>query len=190
MKIISQNIINYGFDIPSDTIFRVNLAWCSSIDELKKILNTHAGHKIFLDLPIKRIKPPNNRYTLDDLIPILIEYNQIKYLAISNVDSAHDLDEFLKKVPEKIILVPKIESSTAVVNISEIVKKIPTKEKIIMLDHDDLFSNLIKNNGSSKDFKNHIQNLKNFCNENKVILLRTIGVIFSDDEKRVSEYVK
>tara|TARA_Y100001936_G_scaffold86195_1_gene84478 strand:+ start:23892 stop:24464 length:573 start_codon:yes stop_codon:yes gene_type:complete len=190
MKIISQNIVNYGFDIPSDTIFRVNLAWCSSIEELKKILELHTSHKIFLDLPIKRIKPPNNRYTLDDLIPLFSEYAQISYLAISNVDSEQDLEEFLEKVPDRIVLVPKIESPTAVDNISEIVNKISNKEKIVMLDHDDLFTNIKKKNGNSEDFTKYIQTLKNFCNEKQVTLLRTVGVIFSDDEKRVSEYVK
>ena len=94
MKIISQNIVNYGFDIPSDTIFRVNLAWCSSIEELKKILELHTSHKIFLDLPIKRIKPPNNRYTLDDLVPLFSEYAQISYLAISNVESSSPINKY------------------------------------------------------------------------------------------------
>jgi len=29
-----------------------------------------------------------------------------------------------------------------------------------------------------------------FCNENNIILLRTVGVIFSDDEKRITQYIK
>jgi len=29
-----------------------------------------------------------------------------------------------------------------------------------------------------------------YCNSNKIILLRTIGVMFSDEEKRISEYIK
>ena len=59
-----------------------------------------------------------------------------------------------------------------------------------MLDHDDLFSKIIKNNGVVDDFKKYIQKLVDYCNLNKIILLRTIGVIFSDEEKRISEYVK
>ena len=29
-----------------------------------------------------------------------------------------------------------------------------------------------------------------FCDKNNVVLLRTIGVIFSDEEKRTTQYVK
>ena len=59
-----------------------------------------------------------------------------------------------------------------------------------MLDHDDLFSKIIKNNESIDSFQNYIQKLSDYCNSNKIILLRTIGVIFSDEEKRISDYIK
>jgi citrate lyase beta subunit len=190
MRIISQNVTNYGIEVSKDTIFRINLAWCSSIDELKVMLQKHSNNKIFLDLPIKRIKTPNNRYTLDDLIPIILSNHQIKYFAVSNVESSDDLKYFIKKLPQNIILVPKIESPTAIKNISDIVNALPTDEKILMLDHDDLFSEIIKNNEATDVFKKYIQQLTDYCNSNKVTLLRTIGVIFSDEEKRISEYVK
>jgi len=190
MRIISQNVTNYGIEVPKDTIFRINLAWCNSTDELKVMLQKHKDNKIFLDLPIKRIKTPNNRYTLDDLIPIISSNQQIKYFAVSNVESSDDLKYFIKKLPQNIILVPKIESPTAIKNISDIVNALPTDEKILMLDHDDLFSEIIKNNEATDVFKIYIQQLTDYCNSNKVTLLRTIGVIFSDEEKRISEYIK
>ncbi|MDB9721749.1 hypothetical protein OAA51_01890 [Nitrosopumilus sp.] len=190
MRIISQNVTNYGIEVSKDTIFRINLAWCDSIKELSDILDTHKNNSIFLDLPIKRIKPPNNKYTLDDIIPIILSHKQIKYFAISNVESPKDLEEYIQKIPAHITLVPKIESPTAIENISEIVNAIPTDKKIVMLDHDDLFSAIIKNNKSSNIFKKYIQQLTDYCNSNKITLLRTIGVIFSDEEKRISEYVQ
>ena len=190
LKIISQNITNYGIEVPDNTILRINLAWCSSVKQLRNILEGHKNNSIFIDLPIKRIKPPNNKYTLNDLISVISSYNQIKYFAISNVESANDLEDYIQKIPPNIILVPKIESPIAIQNVSEIVNAIPTDEKILMLDHDDLFSKIIKNNGVVDDFKKYIQKLVDYCNLNKIILLRTIGVIFSDEEKRISEYVK
>ena len=190
MRIISQNVTNYGIEVPKDTIFRINLAWCSSIDELKAMLQKHRDNKIFLDLPIKRIKTPNNRYTLDDLIPIILSHQQIKYFAVSNVESPDDLESFIKKLPPGVILVPKIESPTAIKNISDIVNALPANEKILMLDHDDLFSAIIKSNEPVDVFKKYIQQLTDYCNSNKIILLRTIGVMFSDEEKRISEYIK
>ena len=190
MRIISQNVTNYGIEVPKDTIFRINLAWCSSVDELKAMLQKHRDNKIFLDLPIKRIKTPNNRYTLDDLIPIIQSHQQIKYFAVSNVESPDDLKSFIKKLPPGVILVPKIESPTAIKNISDIVNALPANEKILMLDHDDLFSAIIKSNEPVDVFKKYIQQLVDYCNSNKIILLRTIGVMFSDEEKRISEYIK
>jgi len=190
LRIISQNIINYGIEVPDNTILRINLAWCSSVKQLRNILEGHKNNSIFIDLPIKRIKPPNNKYTLNDLISVISSYNQIKYFAISNVESANDLEDYIQKIPPNIILVPKIESPIAIQNVSEIVNAIPTDEKILMLDHDDLFSKIIKNNESIDSFQNYIQKLSDYCNSNKIILLRTIGVMFSDEEKRISEYIK
>jgi len=92
--------------------------------------------------------------------------------------------------PQNIILVPKIESPTAIKNISDIVNALPTDEKILMLDHDDLFSEMIKNNEAADNFKKYIRDLVDYCDSNKIVLLRTIGVMFSDEEKRISEYIK
>jgi len=64
------------------------------------------------------------------------------------------------------------------------------EEKIVMLDHDDLFTNMKKNKEPESKFKEYIQNLIDYCNKNNIILLRTIGVIFSDEEKRISQYIK
>ena len=64
MIIISQNLTNYDFPIPKDAIFRINLAWISDLDTLEEILEKHKEHKIFLDLPKNRTKPPNNKYSI------------------------------------------------------------------------------------------------------------------------------
>ena len=58
-----------------------------------------------------------------------------------------------------------------------------------MLDHDDLYSSMIKSNDNPKNFPTYVQNLINFCNLNNITLLRTVGVMFADTEKRVSDYV-
>jgi citrate lyase beta subunit len=190
MLIVSQNALNQNIQFPDSTVYRINLAWINGIDELEKLLVQHSDQPIFLDLPKGRIKPPNNRYTLEDLFNILNIHKNIKYFAISNVNSSEDLTIYKKVIPKQIILVPKIESPTAVMNIKNIIETIPTSEKIIMLDHDDLYSSLIKNNEPSTKFTEYIKKLSDFCDENNVSLLRTIGVIFSDDEKRTTQYVQ
>ena len=189
MLIISQNLTNYNIPIPKDAIFRVNLAWCDSIDELNNILKKHSNTPIFLDLPIKRIKPPNNRYEIEDLVSVINSNDQIRYLAISNVESEIDLKKYVELFPKNLIIIPKIESSKAITNLQNIASVLNGPEKIFMLDHDDLFSDILKKNESESKFKEYIETLIEFCDKNNIKLLRTVGVIFNDEEKRISQYV-
>ena len=189
MRIFSQNIINYGIPVPENSILRINLAWINSIEELEIILQKNNNSDIFLDLPVGRTKPPNNKYSFEDLIIILTTNKNIKFLAISNVNSSKDIGKFVDKIPKHVSLVPKIESPEGVKNIKEITS-ILSSEKIIMLDHDDLYSNLIKQNEKPEKFKECINKLTEFCKENNVVMLRTIGVIFSDEETRTTQYMK
>jgi citrate lyase beta subunit len=189
MIIISQNAKNYAIPFPDDTIFRINLAWVNSLDELKDLLLKNNKYKIFLDLPVGRIKPPNNKYTLDEIIPIIKSAKNIKYFAISNIENKNSLDSFRNVIPEHITIVPKIESPQGVKNIDEIVNSLNSSEKVIMLDHDDLYSNILKAKENVSSFQTYVSELKNYCQDNNVVLLRTIGVIFSDEEKRVTDYI-
>ena len=190
MIIISQNASNYGIPFPDETTYRINLAWVNSITELERLLQKHQSQQIFIDLPKGRVKPPNNKYSLDDLLTILNTNKNIKYFAVSNVNSSEDLSMYINVIPKEIIIVPKIESPKAVLNIENIVNAIPTSKKIVMLDHDDLYSALIKNKEPSTKFTEYISKLKEYCEENNVTLLRTVGVIFSDEEKRTTQYIK
>ena len=189
MLIISQNLTNYDIPIPEGAIFRVNLAWCDSIDELKNILKKHPDTPIFLDLPIKRIKPPNNKYAIEDLVSVINSNDQIRYLAISNVESEIDLKKYVELFPKNLIIIPKIESSNAIKNLQNIASMLPGSEKIFMLDHDDLFSDILKENEPESKFRAHMKTLIEFCDKNNIKLLRTVGVIFNDEEKRISQYV-
>ena len=78
MLIVSQNLTNYEIDIPQDAIFRVNLAWINDLKDLEVILEKHRTRKIFLDLPTNRTKPPNNKYDIAELIPIIKSNQNIK----------------------------------------------------------------------------------------------------------------
>ena len=189
MLIVSHYLVNHDFPIPKDAIFRINLAWISNLEILKEILEKHKNDDIFLDLPKNRTKPPNNRYSMKELEPIIKSHTNIKYLAISNVNSSGDLSTLQEYIPDNIIIVPKIESPKGVENINEITKTLGS-EKIIMLDHDDLYSSMLKSNDNPENFQVYIKKLVDFCNNNNITLLRTIGVMFGDTEKRVSEYVK
>ena len=190
LLLISQNVFSYDLSLPKDAILRINLAWCNNLDYLKSVLDTHKEFVFFIDLPVSRIKPPNNKYSLEDLIPIIESHKQIRYFAVSNVESKNDLQPFLEKLPDYINIVPKIESPKAVLNIKEICDSLKTEKKIVMLDHDDLFSSIIHSNEDKNSFQECIKMLIDFCEENDISLLRTVGVMFSDDERRVTQYEK
>ena len=190
MLLVSQNTENYDIVLPKDTVFRINLAWCNTIKELEEKLSNNKESDFFIDLPVGRIKPPNNRYTLDDIIPIIKKNPNVKFFAVSNVESKNDLIEFLEKLPDSINIVPKIESPNAVQNIDEICNVLKTNKKIVMLDHDDLFSSIMRNKENKNSFQDYIKKLVDYCQENDIELLRTVGVVFSDDEKRVTQYEK
>ena len=190
MLLISQNIESYNIKLPENTVFRINMAWCNNLKELENKLNKNKEMKFFIDLPIGRIKPPNNKYTLDEIIPIIKSNSNIQYFAVSNVESRNDLEPFLKKLPDRIIIVPKIESPTAIENIDEICNELKYEKRMIMLDHDDLFSSIIHSNKDEEKFQQYIKKLVDYCENNDISLLRTVGVVFSDDEKRTTQYKK
>ena len=106
MLIVSQNLTNYDFVVPKEAIFRINLAWVNSLEELKNLIKKNQGHEIFLDLPKGRIKPPNNKYTINEVLPIIESHDNVKYLAISNVDSADDISNLIKITPKHITIIP------------------------------------------------------------------------------------
>jgi len=167
-------------DFPQDTIIRLNLAWIDNIqylsEEIAKIPND-----IFIDLPTGRLKPPNNSYSIDDLKPLINKFNNIKYLAISNVENPSDIIDIYKVLGDSVNLVPKIESKKGIENLLEICNALKG-EKILMLDHDDLFTDLSRLRIANDKYIDYILKVTEFCELYKVKLLKTRGVIFSDKD--------
>ena len=90
---------------------------------------------------------------MSELKPILNSFSNIKYFAVSNIDSKNDLVYFLDYISNNITVVPKIESQDGVKNIKEITELLGT-EKIVMLDHDDLYSSILRSNEDPNNFQN------------------------------------
>jgi len=180
MLLISQNLLNYDMDFPPDTVLRINMAWIKNIKSLKNILDKFEKD-IFLDLPTGRKKPPNYRYSMKDLANIINTYSSIKYFAISNVETIVQIQEAYSYLPNQITLVPKIESIVGIKKINAITGALREKQRVIMLDHDDLFSNIISKNESVDYYVKLIESLVSFCKSEEIMLLRTRGVIFSEE---------
>ena len=59
-----------------------------------------------------------------------------------------------------------------------------------MFDHDDLYSSIIKSKQPISRFLECFKKLVEHCKNHNVTLLRTIGVVFSDEEKKISDYIR
>ena len=174
--IVSQNLIKGHMKLPKDTILRVNLAWHKSLASIRTMLRKYARYSIFLDIPVNRRKPPNHKHDVDEIARIARKFPNVKYVAVSNVESAVDLDYYCRQFDCKIV--PKIETLKGVEHAQEIIDSLNYKPQILMLDHEDLFSNLV----SLK--KEHIYldlvgRLVDICKRKKAHLLRVKGIIFS-----------
>lgn len=174
MLLVSNNLRHYT-PIPDHAVIRVNLAWYPTLDILKDNIRPH--HSVMLDYPIGRKKPPTNQYSIKEIHDLIKDHQQIKYLAISNTNSSEDLKDFLS-LPVQIV--PKIESIQGVEEIDNILESLPYKEKVVMLDHEDLHHDLI-NNGvqANKLYTVYVEQLKASCEKSNAQLLKTTGIVFN-----------
>jgi len=188
MILASRHLTDY-IDLPEHFVIRINLAWEHDIEELLGHI-AKLKNDIFLDIPIDRKKPPNNEWELDEIFGACKEESSIKYIAISNVEKAEDIDEWydcLKRhnLEHQICIVPKIESVQAATNIGNILIALPSPnlmtQKTIMIDHDDMFSDIVKLGLDSNSlYTDYIIPIVRACKRRDVRVLRTAGIVFTD----------
>ena len=53
MLLISQNVGSYELKIPKGAIFRINLAWCNTLNELKAILKLDKSNEWAISYLVK-----------------------------------------------------------------------------------------------------------------------------------------
>lgn len=175
MVIVASNNLRKHIPLPDGTIIRINLAWYETLEILER--NIQENNIVMLDYPSGRTKPPANRYLLDELRPLMEKYPQIVYLAISNIDAPEELEPFLSEKPQ---IVPKIESVKATENIEAILQALPYKRKMIMLDHEDMHHDLLSKSIDPGDlYSIYVKRVEDACLENKTIMLKTAGILFS-----------
>ena len=79
-------------------------------------------------------------------------------------------------MPARIRLVPKIESKQGIDNLEEILEALTKGEDYIMLDKEDLYTDL----KSHKElFEQYVQLAKEKCKKNNIKVLELQGVIFA-----------
>ena len=176
--IVSQNLAKSDMLLPDGAILRVNLAWHKNLDSVKEMLKEYNSRDIFIDIPIGRKKPPNHNHDLDEITAIANAFPNVKYVAISNVENGKDISFYCDKFKAKIV--PKIETLKGTEHLTGILDAMNYRPQIIMLDHEDLFSNLVhlKKEDSYLDIVNELVSI---CRSKNVHLLRVKGIIFSDE---------
>ena len=103
-------------------------------------------------------------------------------LALARHMTFKDLSEqeFLKKAEKQVEYL-----NHAIKNIDSICTALKTEKRMVMLDHDDLFLSIIRNKENKESVQTYEKKLIDYCKKEKISLLRTVGVIFTDDEKQM-----
>lgn len=168
MILISNTLIN-KFSCHEPVINRINVAWVKDKQHLLEIIS-QSPFPVLIDYPQNRIKPPQNNINLKDILLM----DKIKYLALSNFVK-NDIHFFQET---SIQIIPKIETKNGILDLEDIISAMNYDDKIVMLDHDDLFNNC----GDISIYRNLMLQFQNKCTQMKVSVLSTIGVVFSTTE--------
>lgn len=174
--IISNNSLKYFDVLPSNLIIRINVAWCTSVEQLLTIIH-NSTHPIYLDYPTGRTKPPVPTISLEDAIKIANDNYRVKYFAFSNAEDANMVKELRKQINPRIQLVPKIETTVGVTNMVAICEAGQTD--MVMLDHEDLYVNV---KCDSKLFNEYMDLTFELGKKFSIHVYKVQGIIF--DESR------
>ncbi len=175
--VVSQNLLNSDLKLPDYALLRVNLAWHKDLASVSSMLSKYKKHKIFMDIPVGRKKPPNHKHDLDDVARLANGFDNVAYVAVSNVEGPQDLIYYCKEF--KANIVPKIETYKGVTHAGDIIDALNYKPALLMLDHEDLFANLVYHM-KEKHYLEVVQVLVDTCKKKKAHLLRAQGIIFSN----------
>ena len=175
MILLSNHLLTLPeFKNIEDVVVRINMAHVKDVSELSRFVNV--DYDIFLDYPKGRSKPPIPTLHLPDALRMMSMFDNIKYFAVSNIETPSEVNMIASCLPEHVSFVPKIETLDGVLNLKSIFETGCVKH--IMLDSEDLYTN-IKN-----DVELYLQlkdRVSKTCKKFKVELLELYGVVFKSD---------
>jgi len=171
MLILSNHLKTIGMEMPEHYVTRINVAWVRTEGELDDIL-LHTEN-VFLDYPTGRYKPPFPIVTLQYAILKANEYTCVNYFAVSNAEKESEIHELRQAIRKGVTIVPKIETEQGVSNLFGIVDA--AKTSIVMLDKDDLYMNIGKNN---EKLEKLVHRIRKQCDDMDIVLLELAGVVF------------
>jgi len=177
MLIISQHARLIDIEFPKNSIARLNAAWIKSKKELFDILDG-IKNDVFLDFPEGRHKPPIPVLEIEDLVEAINLYDKIKYFGITKVETPEQIKNMKLLIQKRVLLIPKIESKVGIDNFEAIISQLRENERYIMLDKEDLYTDLHYN---IEIFNEYVGIIKRKCQSHSIGCLELQGVIFADD---------
>jgi pyruvate kinase len=175
--VISNHVRSLGLPYPSGALVRINLAWIQNgageaqalIDEIRA-----SGHRVFLDYPTGRNKPPKPTLTLKEAITLCnSNADAVALFAFSNAEDINVIELIRDSVHAGVGLCPKIETQVGGSNLKEIIKA--AKCWAIMLDAEDLYADCEHDGTLLTKWKDII---RTECSKMNVTCLELKGVIF------------
>lgn len=171
--ILVSNNVKGKMSLSSDVVIRINAAWVKNYAELIQIIENNADRKIYLDYPEGRTKPPKPTLTFADVLKATEAYNNITYFAVSNAESFENMTQIRKLVPDRVKIIPKIETPIGVLKVLDVCKGAATDT--IMLDKEDLYTAV---NKDTTMFEHFLDVLRTVCKNNNITVLELQGVVF------------
>jgi hypothetical protein len=156
----------------NDVVIRINMAHVKDTEELEKFVNV--PYDVFLDYPKGRTKPPTPSLHIPDALKIMNKYNNVKYFAVSNIETDSESKMIISTLPNRVSFIPKIETWKGIVNLDNILKNNPINH--IMLDSEDLYTSVSNDQEMFLYLKNRARKV---CLKNKVKILELYGVVFN-----------
>jgi hypothetical protein len=173
MILISNHLTQLDqFKKLKNVVIRINMAHVKDEEELEKFVNV--PYDIFLDYPKGRSKPPRPTLHIPDALKMMQKYKNIKYFAVSNIQTNSETQMIISTLPTHVSFVPKIETWMGVVKLDKILKNNPIK--YIMLDGEDLYTSVYNDQEMFLDLKARASRT---CANNNVTMLELYGVIFN-----------
>jgi len=178
MIVVSRHLMDVNL-VPAGAVVRINLAWEPSLEALRQHLSEMTPH-VLLDVPSRRTKPPLHEYNLRDLCEVAANHENVRYVAVSNVEGPEDVIAYVVRMPRRVLAVPKIETAAGCKAFAD-VAAVLHEPKTAMLDHEDLFRDLVSLGRPPDElYTGWIDPLAEFCRLHGVRLLRLAGTVFSD----------
>jgi len=172
MILLSNHLLTLSeFKNVKDVVVRINMAHVKDAAELSRFVNV--DYDIFLDYPKGRTKPPTPTLHLPDALRMMDMFDNIKYFAVSNIETPSEVNMISSCLPEHVSFVPKIETLDGVIGLKSIFETGHVKH--IMLDSEDLYTNVRNDQELYLQLKDRV---KKTCEEFDVELLELYGVIF------------